>query len=80
MADTDEVIDEALNRFEDVFKLVKERSTSMEQQIAEYNKKQKEAKAKGKAAAEKMMAEEAAATKALIAKHKADIKAEKAAK
>ena len=36
MADTDEIIDEALNRFEDVFKLVKVRTQPMEEQVAEY--------------------------------------------
>ena len=45
MADTDEIIDEALNRFEDVFKLVKERKTPMEQQVAEYRARKEASKA-----------------------------------
>ena len=48
MADTDEIIDEALNRFEDVFKLVKERTVPMEQQVAEYRAKKEASKAAAK--------------------------------
>lgn len=44
MADTDEIIDEALNRFEDVFKLVRERKTPMEEQVAEYRARKEASK------------------------------------
>lgn len=47
MADTDEVIDDALGRFDQVFALVKERTEPMEKQVARY----REEKAKKKAAA-----------------------------
>ena len=80
MADTDEIIDEALNRFEDVFKLVKERDIPLADQVKEYNAKHKKAKEEGKAKAKEMMAAEKKAHDELIAKHKADIAAEKAAK
>ena len=60
MADTDEVIDEALNRFEDVFKLIKERDIPLNEQIAEYNAKHKAEKAAKKAAAQEYMAQEKA--------------------
>ena len=36
MADTDEVIDDALNRFDDVFAMVKERTEPMDKQVAKY--------------------------------------------
>ena len=79
MADTDEVIDEALNRFEDVFKLVKERGIPLADQVKEYNEKHKKAKAEGKAKAQEMMAAEKKAHDELIAQHKRDIAAEKEA-
>ena len=60
MADTDEVIDEALNRFEDVFKLIKERDIPLNEQIAEYNAKHKAEKAAKKSAAQEYMAQEKA--------------------
>jgi len=44
MADTDDIIDEALNRFEDVFKLVRERDIPLADQVAEYDAKKKAAK------------------------------------
>lgn len=56
MADTDDVIDEALNRFEDVFKMVKE-TGKIEDQIAAYDKRHKEEKAKGLEKAKAQMAE-----------------------
>ena len=46
MADTNDVIDEALNRFNDVFKLVKERGIPLADQVAEYNAAKKAAKKK----------------------------------
>lgn len=57
MADTDEIIDEALNRFEDVFKLVRERKSSMDVQVAEYkiNKYKAAGNEKKLAKAEKML-------------------------
>ena len=64
MADTDDVIDEALNRFEEVFKLVKERDIPLNEQIAEYNAKHKAEKQAKKAAAKEFMAKEKAEAKA----------------
>lgn len=57
MADTDEIIDEALNRFENVFKLVSERTSSMDVQVAEYkiNKYKSAGNEKKLAKAEKML-------------------------
>lgn len=57
MADTDEIIDNALNRFEDVFKLVAERKSSMDVQVAEYkiNKYKAAGNEKKLAKAEKML-------------------------
>ncbi|MGL4370063.1 MAG: hypothetical protein ACRCUT_10395, partial [Spirochaetota bacterium] len=46
MADTDDIIDEALNRFEDVFKMVKERDIPLADQVAEYNAEKKASKKK----------------------------------
>ncbi len=48
MADTDEIIDEALNRFEDVFKLVKVRTQPIEEQVAEYRAEKEASKAAAK--------------------------------
>ena len=45
MADTDEIIDEALNRFEDVFKIVK-KTGILEEEVAEYSAAHKAEKAK----------------------------------
>ncbi len=57
MADTDEIIDDALNRFEDVFKLVAPRTTSMDVQVAEYKmNKYKGVNEKKYAKAEAMLA------------------------
>ncbi len=58
MADTDEIIDEALNRFEDVFKLVQKRDRSMDVQVAEYkiNKAKSTNNDKKLKKAEKMLA------------------------
>ena len=39
MADTDEIIDEALNRFDDVFSLVKKRTKVDTLQVAEYKER-----------------------------------------
>lgn len=39
MADTDEIIDEALNRFDDVFSLVKARTKVDTLQVAEYKER-----------------------------------------
>ena len=70
---------ESLNRFEDVFKLVKERGIPLADQVKEYNEKHKKAKAEGKAKAQEMMAAEKKAHDELIAQHKRDIAAEKEA-
>ena len=67
MADTDEIIDEALNHFEDVFKLVKKTGVLAEE-VAEYSAAHKEAKAKAIAANK---AKKAAEKDADIAKKKA---------
>ena len=48
MADTDEIIDEALNRFEDVFKMVKVRTQPIEEQVAEYRAEKEASKAAAK--------------------------------
>ena len=55
---TDEIIDEALNRFEDVFKLVQKRDRSMDVQVAEYkiNKAKSTNNDKKLKKAEKMLA------------------------
>ena len=65
MADTDEIIDEALNHFEDVFKLVK-KTGNLADEVAEYSNAHKEAKAKA-----------IAETKAKKEKEKASIKERK---
>ena len=67
MADTDEIIDEALNHFEDVFKLVKKTGV-LSEEVAEYAAAHKEAKAKA-----------IAATKAKNEKEKATLDAKKKA-
>ena len=36
MADADEVIDDALNRFDNVFGMVEERTEAMDKQVAKY--------------------------------------------
>lgn len=67
MADTDEIIDEALNHFEDVFKIVKKTGV-LDDEVAEYA-------AEHKAAKEKAIAE----TKAKKAAEKDELAAKKAA-
>ncbi len=82
MADTDEVIDDALNRFDDVFKMVKELG-NIKDQIAEYDVKHKQAKAEGLEKAKAQMAEinaKKAKAKEEAEKVLADAKAERAAK
>ena len=64
MADTDEVIDDALNRFDDVFAMVKERTEPMDKQVAKYKmNKYKGVNDKKYAKAEKMLAKAEAAEK-----------------
>ena len=75
MADTDEIIDEALNHFEDVFKLVKKTGV-LSEEVAEYAAAHKEAKEKAIAATKAKQAKEKAA---LDAKKKAAKEAAKAA-
>ena len=67
MADTDEVIDEALNHFEDVFKLVRKTGV-LSQEVAAYSAAHKQAKAEAVAATK---AKQAAEKDALAAKRKA---------
>ena len=75
MADTDEIIDEALNHFEDVFKLVKKTGV-MAEEVAEYAAEHKAAKAKAIA---ETKAKNAAEKVALAAKKKAAMVAAKEA-
>ncbi|MCI8325275.1 MAG: aminotransferase class III-fold pyridoxal phosphate-dependent enzyme [Clostridia bacterium] len=81
MADTDEVIDEALGKFEDVFKLVAERTAPMEQQVADFKKahgKDKEGKAAKKAKAKQEIAQRNADAKKAAKQAAKDLKALKA--
>ena len=81
MADTDEVIDEALGKFEDVFKLVAERTAPMEQQVADFKKahgKDKEGKAAKKAKAKQEIAQRNADAKQAAKQAAKDLKALKA--
>ena len=76
MADTDEVIDEALNKFEDVFKLIVERKQPMEVYVQKYKKehgKDKEGKAKRKADKKAAIAQRKADGKVAAAKAKKDL-------
>ena len=75
MADTDEIIDEALNRFEDVFKLVK-RTGILEEEVAEYSAEHKAEKAKAIAETKAKQARDKVAN---AAKKKAAMKAAKQA-
>ncbi len=83
MADTDEIIDEALNHFEDVFKIVK-KTGILEQEVAEYSAAHKAEKAaaiaetKAKQASEKLA--NAARKKAAMHAAKKALAAEKAKK
>ena len=76
MADTDEVIDEALNKFDDVFKLIVERKQPMEFYVEKYKKehgKDKEGKAKKKEAKKAAIAKRKADGKVAAAKAKKDL-------
>ena len=76
MADTDEVIDEALNKFEDVFRLIVERKQPMEVYVEKYKKehgKDKEGKAKKKADKKAAIAQRKADGKAAAAKATKDL-------
>ena len=75
MADTDEIIDEALNHFEDVFKIVK-RTGVLEEEVAEYSAAHKAEKAKAIAETKAKQARDKVAN---AAKKKAAMKAAKQA-
>ena len=83
MADTDEIIDEALNHFEDVFKLVKKTGV-LEEEVAEYSAAHKAEKAKAIAETKAKQALEkgavAAKKKAAMLAAKKALAAEKAKK
>lgn len=75
MADTDEIIDEALNHFEDVFKIVK-KTGILEEEVAEYSAIHKAEKA---AAIAETKAKQVSEKAAMAAKKKAAIIASKKA-